>query len=60
MYLSAGSYSDDDAYSDKQHLTLLLGVGGLYAAKKQVRAALAPGVPRAILDLGELNVVSND
>lgn len=42
--------------SDKQHLTQLLGVGGLYAATEQVRAALAPapGVQRAILDLGKL------
>ena len=46
------------APSDKQHLTQLLGVGGLYAATEQVRAALAPapGVQREILDLGKFIV----
>ena len=46
-------FSDGDP-SDKQHLTQRLGMGGLYAATEQVRAALlpAPGVQRAILDLG--------
>ena len=45
----------ESASSDKQHLTQRLGVGGLYAATEQVRAALAPapGVQRAILDLGK-------
>lgn len=53
--------SPDDVSSDKQHLTQLLGVGGLYAAKEQVRAALspAPGVQRAILDLGKFTVPLN-
>lgn len=41
-------------YRDKQHLVHLLSVGALYMAVDEVKAALAPapGVQRAILDLG--------
>ena len=40
---------------DKQHLVNLLALDGLYVAKDEVQAALAPipERPRLILDLGE-------
>lgn len=40
---------------DKQHIAVVLGLGGLYPAKDTVRALLAPqtGEQKAILDLGE-------
>ncbi|EJD53301.1 S-adenosyl-L-methionine-dependent methyltransferase [Auricularia subglabra TFB-10046 SS5] len=48
--------ADETEFSrlDKQHLMLLVAIGGLYIAKDTVRRALAPeeGVQRRILDLG--------
>ncbi|KAG8834001.1 hypothetical protein FRC18_002742 [Serendipita sp. 400] len=48
--------SDDLEWArlDKQHTAIILGLGGLYPAREEVRAALAPqeGETKRILDLG--------
>lgn len=48
------STPDKAFHRNKQHVALILALGGLYPARKVVQAALAPqdGVERRILDLG--------
>lgn len=50
--------SDDDEWArlNKQHVALVLSLGGLYPAADEVRALLAPlpGQRKRILDLGKL------
>jgi hypothetical protein len=47
-------------FRDKQHIGVVLGLGGLFPAKEVVQAVLAPqdGQTKAILDLGWCNSIS--